>query len=397
MRLFSRSLRRFFACTMLVGALAGSDIPAHAAEPAAPYELNAILPLTGGGAFLGSDFVQTLKALELVVNRSGRGRPLKFVVADSTSSPIVSLSLVNALVAKRVPAIIDGGPSGVCNPSISLVQTHGPVLYCLSPSVHPEANSFAFSAGVSIPTLVDNLLRYARLKHWVRIAAITSTDATGSDFDQQLARALQDPANADIKLVRQEHFNVTDLTVAAQIARIKAANPQTLITWSTGTPFGTQLHGIRDAGLDIPVFASPANQTFTQFVQYAGVLPKDLYFTSALAVTKGGIGKGPVQDAQRIYYDAFKAIGFQPDFSTSLAWDPIMIIIDALRALDPDATADQIRTFIVRLHSWAGINGIYDFRDGSQRGLSGNVGNIQRWDATRNDFVAASRPGGIPL
>jgi len=42
-----------------------------------PYAINALVPLTGGGAFLGSAYKEALAAVETIVNRTGgiQGRP----------------------------------------------------------------------------------------------------------------------------------------------------------------------------------------------------------------------------------------------------------------------------------------------------------------------------------
>jgi hypothetical protein len=92
----------------------------------------------------------------------------------------------------------------------------------------------------------------------------------------------------------------------------------------------------------------------------------------------------------------FKAAGIRPDFQNNIAWDPAMIIVSAYRAIGPDATAEQIQSYIQHLHSWTGINGIYDFRDGKQRGVTLGVGVVVQWDATKNDFVTVSKLGGYP-
>ena len=111
-------------------------------------------------------------------------------------------------------------------------------------------------------------------------------------------------------------------------------------------------------------------------------------------MTPEGTGPGPIRDAQTRYFNGFKAIGVKPDFGNNLSWDPTMIVVDALRALGPDASADQIRNWIANLHSWAGINGIYDFRAGDQRGVGQNAAVVHRWDPAKGDFVVMSRPGG---
>jgi hypothetical protein len=103
---------------------------------------------------------------------------------------------------------------------------------------------------------------------------------------------------------------------------------------------------------------------------------------------------GPSMDAEKTYFAAFKAAGIRPDFATSLVWDPGMIVVSGLRALGTDATAEQLQKYIAGLHSWAGIDGIYDFRDNSQRGIGQSAMVIYHWDTAKNAFVVSSRPAG---
>ena len=385
--------------TALSAALVLQFVPfgVAAATPPEPFELNAIMPLTGGGAFLGNEFLQTFHAAEIVINKTGGigGHPLKFVVADNGSSAPTSVQLMNGLIGRNLPVIFDGGPAAVCNATIPLVQKSGPVDYCITSSIYPAAGGYVFSAGVPTPAHVENIMRYLRLRGWTRLAVITGTDATGMDFDTQIARVLTERDNAGMKIIAHEHFNVSDLSVAAQMANIKASNPQVVLTWSTGTPFGTLLHGIKDAGLDLPVVGVASNESIAEMHQYAADLPRELYFASGLGAVKNDVGPGPIRDAQIAYYEAFRSINVRPDSITSVAWDPVMIVVSALRAIGPKATANQVRDYILRLHGWAGVNGIYDFHDGSQRGIGASAGNIQTWDPKKDDFVAVSRPRGF--
>jgi hypothetical protein len=71
-----------------------------------------------------------------------------------------------------------------------------------------------------------------------------------------------------------------------------------------------------------------------------------------------------------------------------------MIVIDAYRHLGPDATAEELKTFVDNLHGYAGTSGIYDFGDAEQRGLTINALIIDKWDPVKQDFVPASLPGG---
>ena len=77
-----------------------------------PYEINAILPLTGSGAFIGDGHAGALRAAEAYVNSTGgiKGRPVHFVIADSQSKPQVNVQLTTAVLAKHPPFVIEGGP-----------------------------------------------------------------------------------------------------------------------------------------------------------------------------------------------------------------------------------------------------------------------------------------------
>lgn len=391
-----RLKRRLSIAALACGAVLATGATAWPAPPQ-PYELNAVIPLTGSGAFLGKSFVDTFHAVELAVNASGgiNGRPLKIVIADSQSNGQVDVQLVNGLIARQAPVFLDGGPSNVCLPSMPLLEKNGPVDYCLSPAIHPAAGGFVFSASAPTSDFVTVGLRYLRERGWKHFATITSTDATGQDFDRQVTAVLALPESRDMQLVGEEHFNPTDISVTAQVSRLKSDAPQAIFVLTTGSPLGTVLRGLNDAGLAVPVMALPSNMTYAQMSAYAGFLPKDLYFPALRLMTPSGISKGPLRDASTTYLKAFHQVGIQPDNGDVLAWDPTLMIVDALRHLGTGASAVQIRDYILHLHGWIGANGVYDFSSGDQRGLGQNSIIVARWSPERRGWLQVSQPRGF--
>ena len=276
-----------------------------------------------------------------------------------------------------------------------MVQTTGPVEFCLSQAIYPVKDSFVFSAGVATRDLMVAQLRYFRAKGVRRIASITSADATGQDADDQLTSVLAMPENKDVALVDHERFAPADLSATAQLDRIKSAKPDLLIVWTTGTPFGTILRNIRDVGFDGPVMTNSGNMSITQMKQYASFVPRELYFPGVgfqASISANAKGKA----AQTQFYAALKKVGLGPDYLTGIAWDPAHIIIDALRANGPTASADQIRRYILGQRRYAGISGVYDFGDGQQRGLSAKDVLVFRWNAATAAFEPVSQLGGKP-
>jgi branched-chain amino acid transport system substrate-binding protein len=206
--------------------------------------------------------------------------------------------------------------------------------------------------------------------------------------------AMLRPEFKSMTMVAREHFNTADISVAAQMARIKAAQPQAAIFWTAGTGFGTLLRSAKDAGFDVPIMGGNANENYAQLKQYKDIVPAQLYFPSPRAIAEGGTLPGPIHDAQTVYFKAFKDAGARPDLTATMAWDPAMILIDAYRHLGLDTTPDKVRDYIEHLHSYIGVNGVYDFADGSQRGLTENACVILRYDGSADTFLNASRPAG---
>jgi branched-chain amino acid transport system substrate-binding protein len=391
-------MKRTIARTLvLLGLLLSVHTPAPAASAPSgePVEVNVILSLTGGAAFLGKAQQQALGLIEANTNKGGgiKGRPLKFAIVDDQSSPQLAVQLANAIIAKKVPIFIGSDLTAPCSAIGPLVEANGPVEYCTSPGINPGPNSYIFSASAATRADAIAIVRYYRERGWTRIGLLTSTDASGQAFEQSFDRALALPENSGVTAVVREHFATPDLSISGQAAHIKAVNPQAVIGWTTGTPFGTVLRGLHDVGYDGPVAGGNGNMIFAQLGQYASFLPKELYFPGRRAVAEG-TPPGPVHDAQQRYFNAFKTINVRPDFANNIGWDPAMIVVNTLQHLGPDATAQQCRDYIENLHSWYGINGVYDFRDGGQRGIGINSIVVDKWDPDNVRFIAVSKPGG---
>jgi branched-chain amino acid transport system substrate-binding protein len=373
---------------------------ATAAKAAQAYDLNVILSLTGGASFLGKAEQQALQLIEKWVNENGglQGRPLHLVFHDDQSSPQTAVQLASQVVAAHPAVEIGANLVAMCNAMAPLMQS-GPVMYCLSPGIHPPAGSYVFTSSVSTYDLSKALIRYFRMKGWTKLAIMTSIDASGQDAEKGINTNLALPENKDVKVMAREHFNTTDVSVSAQIENIKAAQPQALIAWSTGAPVGTIFKGIVQAGLDVPVGTTDGNMTYAQMTQYAAFLPKQLYIPAAQWSTHGSGAKlDPAVEAAQVRFDGvYKAAGIAPDVAAALAWDPAMVIIDALRKLGPDATAQEVRAQLAGLKGYAGVNGIYDYERVPQRGLDENNAVVTLWDPAKKFWQPVSQPAGAPL
>lgn len=382
-------------CTSVLAAVLALLSPtAVLSDPVAPYEINVILTLTGPGTFLGTAQRNSLSVLEEVVNKQGgiHGRPVHFAFFDDQTLPQVAVQLTNQILMKNVPVVLGSDLAVTCHAMAPLFK-NGPVNYCLSPSIYPAKGSYVFTSSVSTKDLLVAMLRYYHERGLKRLARLTTTDASGQDADANIPQMLATPEFKDMTIVADEHYNPADTSVSAQIAKIKAANPQALLIWAPGTAFGTALTAMKDAGLDIPTATSEANMSTAQMKSYGGNLPKDLYFQGVGHV--GGMGENAQsRRAVQTFIAAIKEHGIANDAQAGLAWDPAMIVIDALRAIGTNATAAQIKNWITSQTNYGGISGVYNFKDRGQHGLSVADVIIVRWSRAEDRFVPVSKFGG---
>jgi branched-chain amino acid transport system substrate-binding protein len=363
-----------------------------------PVVVPVILSLTGQAAFIGNTSHKSLDVLQDSVNASGgiSGRPLQFSFMDDASNPQNTVQLANQVIASKAPIMIGSSLVGTCRAIAPLFAAAGPVQYCLSPGGVTPKGGYSFAACYSTPDAFKAAVTYFHDRGFTKFALLQPTDATGQDGEHAFDAALAD--YKDITLVDRQHYNITDISVAAQIAHIKAANPQVLFAWATGTPIATVLHGMSDGGLDVPTFTSHGNMTYLAMNSLGSLAPKSgLYFPGPRFVGRDMMSAGPARDGVDNFFKQLTAAGVKPDAGLSQAWDVGLVVVDALRHVGPAGTPDQFRDYIEQLHGLAGSSAVLDFRDGSQRGIPGSAIVIARWEPQSQVWVAVSEPGGKPV
>jgi branched-chain amino acid transport system substrate-binding protein len=372
-----------------------------ASSAADPFEIYVSLPITGQGGFLGSATAKGITALEGYVNQHGgiRGRPVKFVVLDDQSNPQIEVQVVSQVLTKKPAILIGGELAAMCNAGMGLIKEDGPVYYCFSSGVHPAPGSWVYSASFSTVDMVAVSVKYLRERGITKLATITTTDASGQDGDRTIDEALSRPENKGVTLVDREHFAPTDISVAAQLTRIKGAGAQAIIAWTSGTPLGTVLRSVRDGGYDLPVVTTPANLVYAQLDQYKSVMPNaPLYIPGIPSVVPDAITDRRVRSSIDAFYVAMKEQGVpKPDVAASIAWDVGRVIVEGYRKLGFDATPAQMRDYINNTRGFPNVLGTYDYKNSPQRGAQPQWLLMVRWDPDNSKFISVSKLGGEPI
>jgi branched-chain amino acid transport system substrate-binding protein len=382
----------------LAAALLLAGLSPRAIAAGDPYEIYAVLPTTGNAAFLGNQEAEALRVFEDDINRDGgiKGRPLHVIVSDDQTNPQIAVQLMSQALQKHPAIVLDGGPAVTCRATGALVG-NAALNYCLTPSIHPAPGSYQFSALYSSDAILAVSLRYLRARGLKKIAVINGTDASGQDADQILQTLIKLPEyqNAGMSFVAYEHYGLTDISVDAQLSRIKAAGAQAFIAFTTGSAIATVLRGMQNVGLDIPLVTSPGNMSYTQMESYKAYMPKELLFAGSPALVPQQLSDPGVRGAVTRFTAAFKAAGGgRPDLLAAVAWDPIGLLTEVLAKRGLGATPEQLRAEIAGTKDWAGALGRYNFIATPQRGVSENWVIMERWDPDKDAWFAISKPGG---
>jgi len=387
-------MRRFLRG--IVGAsivLALSGTPFAGSGANAPYEIPAFVSQTGPFAFVGAQQAKSLAAIEEFVNRSGgvNGHALKFVVQDDHSSPQVSAQLMSEAVAANAPFVIGGGTASTCGAAAGLIRDTGPLLYCLTAGVHPPTGSYIYATGFSSVDQIGAAVRYFRERGWHKVALLTTNDASGQDADRTIDSVFALPQNKAEAIVAREHFSIGDISIAAQVTRIRNANPDAVLAWVTGSPLGTVLQALRDAGVDLPLVSTSGNASYTELAAFKSLLPSQMLFASQIVLVPAA---APASSRKAIsqFYDEYRTMGIRPDTGYTTTWDMALIAVAALRKYGDLATSAQIRDYFESIRSWNGILGRFDFHAFPQRGLGPNSIPIIRWNSSREAFDLVRKP-----
>jgi branched-chain amino acid transport system substrate-binding protein len=378
------------------GSTSGSS-SAPAASSSNPYVIHVILPLTGTAAFLGKQEAAALKIYgkQLAGKPLVGGRPVQFAIEDDQSSPQLDVQLLQTLMAQH-PAVVLG-PSLVasCAAAAPLV-TDGPVLWCLSPGAYPTPNSYLFTVMSSAYDQIYATLVYFKDKGWKTLGSLVSTDASGQDGYKNLIKSLKAPAMSSMKLLDSESFNLTDLSVQAQMARIAAKHPQALFTWTTGAAEQTIFKAQQAVGLNIPSTGSSGNATSSEMDAFNATAPNNLFFAQGRWVAAGTL-TGQAKQIVQNFISAMRAGGADPNLVTAAAWDAAHMVVAGLQKLGPGATATQLRDYLQNLKSYNGVWGDYSFSPSDHRGLHLSDTYVAMWNRTTKTFENVSGPGGVPL
>ncbi len=340
-------------------------------KPAIKLGVN--LDITGYGAWLGEPELRAVQLYAEQVNSKGGidGQPLELIVYDNESNPEKSSSNAKKLIQRdKVTAVIGTVITATSNAAKSVAQEEKVVMYSLSASYDPSySDSYTFATWVASSGQVETIYDYFVKKGIKRVATLCATDSTGQTwFDETNKSAKKYGLD-----VLSERFNVKDVDVTPQLAKLKAGNPQALIVGVTGAPNAVVAKNFNQMGFKIP-YASTAGNISDSFLKLVeGNEPEQLVLPGAYCIIWKELPDSyPQKKLMKEFNGAFSAkFKKEPDIYAAVAYDAVRITVEAMRQVKPQGPKDSVklRDAIEKIQNYpAAYGGTYSFSAADHRG-----------------------------
>src|SRR5579864_1270859 len=236
------SMKRFYLTAAVAAAtLALPALPALAQT--AEITIGITTTTTGPGAALG---IPERNALEFVPKEIG-GVPLKVIVLDDGGDPTTATTNARRFVTESKADVIMG--SAVTPPTIAIsnvANEAGIPHLALAPfPVTPERAKWSVVLPQPVPIMGKVLYAHMKAHNVKTVGYIGYSDSYGdlwfNDFKKQA-----EPMG--LVLVDEERFARPDTSVAGQVLKLVAANPDAILVGASGTAAGLPQSALRERG-----------------------------------------------------------------------------------------------------------------------------------------------------
>jgi branched-chain amino acid transport system substrate-binding protein len=178
------------------------------------------------------------------------GRQIALMVVDDASSPARSLIAMRRLVDANVDLIVGGWGSSQVLANMGIAEQAG-VPYIVVGATHPQItstrNKWTFRVIQTDATMTERLARIVTGRLGMRrIAVINGSDAYGIANRRLFVAAL---ARAGIEPVEVQSYQAADRGFSAQLARVRAANPDAIALFGTVPAAPAIMNQARDLGI----------------------------------------------------------------------------------------------------------------------------------------------------
>ena len=367
-----RGKRTFFLLALCIGIL--FTVSLASAQQKAPFRIGVNMDVTGYAGWTGEPSLRATQLYAEEVNAQGGidGHPIELVIYDNESDAEKSMNVTKKLIQRdKVLAIMGPTITATSNAARPVVQEEKIVLYSNSASFQTDfPDSFCFSAGISSSMMVDAIFEHFIKKGFKRVALLCATDSTGQTWFEMTTTASK---KFGLEFA-SERFNVKDLDMTSQLAKLKTINPQGLIVGVSGAPNAVVAKNFNQMGFKIPYATGGGNISESFLKLMADIEPETLIIPGAYCVVWKELPDSfPQKKLMVAFNDAFqRKFKKEIDIYAAYGYDAIRVTVEAIKQVKPEGPQDsvKIRNAIEKIKGFPAVYGTtYTFSKDGHRGL----------------------------
>lgn len=380
--------RHWLALAIAASLLAASA--AAAADPE-PYKIGTILSVTGPAAFLGDDMKKGAEIAVAEINGAGgiNGHKIEWIFYDAESQAAKGVNAAKRLIEQDQVAIIVGGGnmSGIAlgmaplteKAKMPFISTEGAVAI-----VAPVAErQYEFKTTLDDAQVIRRGIDFWHKMGIKKVALL----ADNSGFGQGAAAQMHEIAPREGIEIVYETFTPSDTTLVPQLTRIKEADVQAILCWTTAPSGVVFLKEVQQLGLGDKMIMHGFGFVSQRYMELAGDAANGLLLIGQKFPVGADLpANDPVKQQVEKLTSAFdKAYGKAPNQFVAQTYDAMYMAKYALEKGGSDH--EKIRAALEGLQGFKGLGGTFNFSKDRHSGLATSDAVIMTWKNGRFRLV----------
>lgn len=260
------------ALTSMVGLHAHADV-----------KVGVIVGATGPGASLGIPYKNTFSVLPKTLG----GEAVQYIIMDDGTDPTNAVKHARKLITEDKVDLIIGSSSVPAATSITDISSELKTPQIALSPVGPAAskNPWVFTIPQPASIMMGAVADHMKANNVKNVAYIGFSDAWG---DLVLNGLRTHADSAGVKIVAEERYGRNDTSVAGQILKVLATNPDAVVVGGSGTPGALPHITLAERGFKGKVYHNH------------GVINKDFLRVGGKNIEGGFAPTGPVMVAEQL-------------------------------------------------------------------------------------------------
>jgi branched-chain amino acid transport system substrate-binding protein len=356
------------AAALAVIALPVSPVGAQTSE----ITIGISISTTGPAAALG---VPERNALEFVPKEIA-GIPLKVIVLDDGGDPTNATTNARRFVTESKADVIVGSSTTPPTIAISNVAAEAGIPHiALAPfPVTPERAKWSVVLPQPVPIMGKVLYEHMKAHNIKTVGYIGYSDSYGDlwfdDFKRQ-------GVPMGLTLVDEERFARPDTSVAGQVLKLVAANPDAILIGASGTAAGLPQSALRERGYKGLIYQTHGAASM-DFIRIAGPAAEGVIMASGPVMNPEGQADGALTKKPGLALNTAYETKYGPNSRSQFAghaYDAFevlkRVIPAALKSAKPGTIEfrEAIRQGFMSEHEIAATQGVYNWTEKDRSGL----------------------------